>query len=736
MSVPSNLLSANTSGVETNTSGWTAGSNTTLSHSTRFYQGSRSLGMTATASGTVSATTATRVPVVAGERYQAYAFFANVVAASGRTSSVTISWYAGSVGGSPISSTTGDATTLANSTAWNTPPPQVIGVAPAGAAYAALTVTVTGLSAGAVAVADVMTLGLPNAVPGNLYSYNVSSLEADALGWATITNASVDRVQPDAFEGWYSLRQTAAASGLSRVTRSAFVSVSNSTEYVAHAMVKPATSSDVDIEIRWYDAADGYLSSAVQHWPSVPTTGWTRMTVVGKPPVGATQAKLSLAPTATGAGHVWLWDMLALLPAPVIADSLLGYAAQSSEVGVSSWTATGCTIARSVAERIQGVASLAVTTTGPDATVRLATPVPVTPRHAYRGSTYLYHGALAGELLIDVLFTWYTSDGVEIDTGTYRWTTAADAGWYALVGSDVAPDGAASLRVGFRILTPGSSTYYLDEMAVTPGGLGVVADVIPGAYGAEIDLQGLTTGGHTHYGLWRLRDDGAMTAVRGETGDMTAVPITGDLAVAQDYEAPLGVPVRYLVRAFTGSAYLRANSRPVTLPAPRSTEIVVKDPVQPARACTLVVQTMPDWTRSARQGVHRVTGRTTPIVISDIRTSREGTMTVVTATRDEVDRLWWLLETGGTLLVQWPDAWSERDVYVQVGDVTESHIVQWADYSDRAWSIPLTEVDRPIGGLVGSAARTWATVETEGGDWLEILTTYGSWLGVLSGEAG
>lgn len=65
--------------------------------------------------------------------------------------------------------------------------------------------------------------------------------------------------------------------------------------------------------------------------------------------------------------------------------------------------------------------------------------------------------------------------------------------------------------------------------------------------------------------------------------------------------------------------------------------------------------------------------------------------------------MWWLLETGNTLLVQWPHLWGETDAYVQIGDVTEAPIVDYAEYSDRTWTIPLVEVDRPFGGSVGSA---------------------------------
>ncbi|MFI9123878.1 hypothetical protein ACIGW0_31555 [Streptomyces bikiniensis] len=738
MSVPTNLLPANTAGIETSTAGWTAGANTTLSQSTRFYQGARSLGLTATAAGSVTATTATRVAVTEGLEYQAYAYFANVAAAAGRTSFVAISWYTASSGGSPISTSTGAATTLANATTWNTPSPQVTAIAPAGATYAALTITVTGLTAGAGVVADVMTLGLPTTWPGNLLGYTVAGVETDTSGWNALALVTVDRVFTDSWEGWYSLRLTSTGAGSLRSNTVSSVTVTPGVEHVGIAMVKPTTTSDVALELRWYTAANALVSTTPLTWTAVPGGAWTRLTVIGTPPPTATRAYLALRPVATAAGETWLFDQMALMPASLLTGTLLSYGVQSMETDVSGWTAqSGCTIARSTATVFRGYSSMAISTTGAaSASVRMAGTVPVTPRQAYKGSAYFYHALSAAPVVVDVTFTWYNALGAEIDTGTFRWTTSELAGWYSPTGSDVAPDGAASLRVGFKIISPGTATYYIDEVFVGPGGLGLVADVIPDVYGAEISLQGLTTGGHTHYGLWRVRDDGALTPVRGEDGDIVAVPITGDLAVASDYEAPLGTPIRYLVRVYTGDTYLRMTSRQVTIPEPPPTDIVVKDPLQPVRQATVTVGSLPDWSRAARQGVHQISGRSTPIVITDVRPSRTGTMTVVTATRDDITRLWWILESGRTLLVQWPKAWGEDDVYVQVGDVTASRIIRWAAQEDRTWSLPLVEVDRPVGGLAGSATRTWDTVETESVDWLDVLTTYASWLAVYSGEAG
>ncbi|MCY0926220.1 hypothetical protein OTB20_08375 [Streptomyces sp. H27-H1] len=738
MSVPTNLLSAAVSGVETNVSGWTAGTNTTLAHSVRFYQGTRSLGLVADASGSVSAVTVARVPVEEGAEYQAYAFFTQQSSpGAARVASVRINWHTAASGGSIVSTSTGAGVTLTNDLTWNTPPPQVTAFAPAGATYATLTLTVTGLTAGAVVAADVMTLGLPTVWPNNLLPYTTASCETSTAGWGAYQNASIDRVSTDSWEGWYSLRIVATAAGAARVNTASGVPAADVTvgfEYAAVAMVLAGQDSSFIIELRWYDDGGSLVSATPATW-TVTAGSWIRVTAIGNAPTGAATARIALRPTATAAGQTWLCDQMGVFRTPRLPSSVLPYNTQGMEVDASGWTAiSGCGVFRSTTVAVQGAASLRITPTGdePDAMLQMTDAVPVLPGKAYRAAMWIYHIATAKDVNVDIIFTWYDAFDGEIARGTFRWVMDKGLGWYTPVGSDVAPDAARSLRVSIRILNPDSINYYMDEVGLSRGGLGVTAVVIPSAYGAEISMQGLTTGGHTHYGLWRMREDGAITPLRGPAGDTSAIPITGDLAVAADYEAPLGIPVRYLLRAFTGSTYLQATSRPVELPEPASTDIVVKDPTEPVRQVTLTVATLPDWTRAARQGVHQICGRERPIVITDVRTSRTGTLSVVSASQAEIQQLWWVLEQGTTLLIQWPSTWGEADAYVQVGDVTEAHIVQWADYADRAWTLALTEVDRPVGGLSGSAARTWDDVATDSVDWLNVLTRYASWMNVYS----
>ncbi|MGW1551597.1 hypothetical protein [Streptomyces sp. NPDC002346] len=742
MSVSTNLLPANTAGIETDTSGWTAGANTTLSKSSRFYAGAASLGMTATAAGAVTATTSARVAVTAGTEYTAYAYFANVVAASGRTTTVRVDWYAAVSGGTALSSVTSAGVALPNATTWMTPPPILIATAPAGALYASVTVSCSGLTAGAAVVTDSVSFGLPNAMPGNLFPYNTSGVEVDVTGWRIYGSSVITRNTTTSFEGWCSLGVSNAGPGVTRVGTDVLCPVTAGVEYHAHVTVYAPVSAGCSISIRWYDGAGLTVSEDTQPWTPQAST-WTRCSVVAKAPPGAVNARVMLDATITVANQVWLFDQVTLRVAPVAPGSLLGYNTQGVEASASAWAAvSGCTASRSLDYAYEGVASLRVdpSPAGPlDAWIDLVPRVPITSRQAYQLTPRVRLGTSTQYRYVTARFTWYGEENATLRSVNLKWTLNPGSGWYATPSSSVAPMGATALGISLHIESPETESAYIDEVTLVPGGLAVIADPIVDRFGAAISMQGLTSGGYSFWGLWRMDSSGAMTAIRGSSGDLSKVSITGDVAVVEDYEAPLGVDVRYYLKTWTTTASYRAtSSEAIVIPEPLQTEIVLKDPGLPARQTTAVVAAggQPSWTRKARQGVNPVRGRAMPIVISDVRTSREGTMTLITETAQDLADMWWLLETGNTILIQWPALWGERDTYVQIGDVTEAPLVEYAEYSDRTWSIPLTEVDRPIGAAIGSAGRTWQTVNDTNADWLSVMASATSWLDVYTGVNG
>ncbi|MFG3014307.1 hypothetical protein ACGFZB_28590 [Streptomyces cinerochromogenes] len=738
MSVPTNLLSANAEGVETDISPWNAGSNTTLQWSTRFYTGSHSLGMTAVATGTVTATLANRVAVTAGVTYQAYAYFAAVTAGAGRTATVRIDWYSASVGGTAISSSSGSVA-LDATTAWNTPPPQVTAQAPSGAQYASLTVTVSGVSAGQQMCADRFTLGLPFKSAVNLLPYTASSVETDATEWTAEANTALSRTQPTAREGWYSLVLTSSAAGQMGAT-SVAVPVTPGTNYMGQAYAQSGSGS-IRLNLRWYDSTGALISTTTGPSWALSSSAWTTCNTGGTAPAGAATARLVLAPTATAAGQTWTCDIMAVHDLTTVypADNLIPFLASDFEAGIDpGWAVTGGTASLSTASVYYNTYSMAVVADGGDLSISLTTPVtgPIVAGQSYQLKAPL--SVPSGGLPFATKIEWLDSTGSPLRTRWQTWTPGTGSGWYIGPMGDIAPAGAVSVRVAvtYSGLAAGT-TVYIDRVQLIPGGL-TVAAVPAGGGGVALTVNGLTTVSPTWtWSLVRLDSSGKSAPVRGWTGDLTNQTITGDNAVVTDYETPLGVPVvwRLTVKDPGGVGWQSYTSDPVTLDAP-TTDVWLKDPGLPARSVQLTVATpMPTWSRSARQGVNQVRGRQLPVIISDVRSGKTGTLTVVTETDDERAALDWVLSSGNTLLLQWPPGWGEEDIYVSVGDVQLSPVVDYAEFHDRTWSLPLTQVDRPIGGVTGSADRTWQTVKDAGASWLDALAGAESWLDVYTGEA-
>ena len=69
-----------------------------------------------------------------------------------------------------------------------------------------------------------------------------------------------------------------------------------------------------------------------------------------------------------------------------------------------------------------------------------------------------------------------------------------------------------------------------------------------------------------------------------------------------------------------------------------------------------------------------------------------------------------------------------EDVYAAVGEAAEARFIAYGGEPRRMWSLPLTQVDAPIGGVGGSASwtvqdlvTTWSTVLAASGAYSTVL---------------
>ncbi|MFI0211961.1 hypothetical protein ACH4OV_25235 [Streptomyces diastaticus] len=732
MAITGNRLPENVESIETDASGWVPVTNCQApTRGTGGVSGSYCMSFRSVAAGDCRIEVMTPVAIdVTGESFACAAVYPP---AAGLSFRLEIRWYSPS--GTLVSTSTGPTVTSTGA-AWY----QVGAIAstPFTAVRATVALRVTATAANQNWFADRIFLGdTPEVSTGNLLPFNFEQVEVDASGWFAASNVSINAQYSGAY--WFSsLLATASAAGPSmvRAALSTAPAVTAGTEYVASAYISPTTDGLTHhMEIYWRSADGVELSTTSQAW-SAPAGTWTKITCVGTSPPGAASARIAMVQDATAAGQQVRYDRMVLAPTSAlsVAGTLVPYTVADMEAGLSGWTVSGATAALSTTS-VSGAYAMRLVASGGD--LEAVTAVPVTGTqvgHSYQFRPTVRRGA--NERPYRTRMEWVDENGDVLRTRWQGWGGGSNTWFYSSM-ADVAPAGAVGVRLALVVedANPGE-VYYLDAVALTEGGLVAVAEPADGG-GVSITARGLSAGGPTwRWGLYRLIAGQPQQPVRGWSGDLEGQTITSDVAVTVDYEAPLGIPIQYRVRLTQvsgGSASLSYITDPITIDA-ETLDVWIKDPGQPARSCRATVQTLPEWQRDARQGVHYVRGRVRPIVISDVRSSRTGSLGLVTRTTSERDALWWVLETGATLLIQWPPDWGESDVYVSVGDVTEGHITGLAEHHDRVWTLALTEVDRPIGGIVGSASRTWQTVADSGPDWATVLGGVGAWLDVYSGE--
>ncbi|MFE0326329.1 hypothetical protein ACFW08_05870 [Streptomyces sp. NPDC058960] len=607
-----------------------------------------------------------------------------------------------------------------------------IGTAPTNAATADVVIRPTTTVASQGWFADRVFLGLTTPSTGNLLGFNTETMEVDTSGWTASALCTLG-VSTSAYTWYQSLILTSTGVGSTVAQTQATPAVIPGTEYAAYAYVTPGTAGLTQkIQIQWRDGTGAQVGISSASW--TPSTGqWTRCVVIDKAPTGAVSARVLLSPQATASGQQWVYDRVVLAPTSALMQpgNLLPYNTSDIEQDASGWTVTGGTSAQTTEQVLGGAYALKLTASGGDMVATLAVPVGASPGQNYQFTPCsLQPNASTYQTRIE----WLDTSGTVVRT---RWQTWAGRTGSWLLGSmgDLAPDNAVAARLSFIIPNAAAGdVWYLDRVEWKLGGLTAKA-VAVGAEGATITVRGLTTLGPTWtWSLERVIAGQSPQPVRGWTGDLTSQSITGDIAVATDYEAPLGVPVQWRVslRNPSGPGLISYLSDSVTLDT-EVTDIWLKDPGLPQRSVKVTVASVPTWTRAARQGVNQVRGRTLPVVISDVRGGVTGDLTVVTETDDDAAALWWVLDAGGPLLLQWPPGWSQADMYVAVGDVQAAPIVDYAEFHDRTWTLPLTQVDRPTGGVTGSASRTWQDVTTSAATWAEALAGASSWLDVYTG---
>ncbi|MFF7147454.1 hypothetical protein ACFZAO_05195 [Streptomyces griseoaurantiacus] len=734
MAIPGNFLSATTESIDPNTSGWAAKLNCTLSLGSGGRNGDGVAGIISQATGEMQARTYSSYAVTPAEVYWAFAD-ASSAAIPER---IGIRWL--NSAGTEISVTWSLTTSSALAT-WHRI--SVGGAAPVGAARAQVLISSTATASGQVTYFENVYLGYPLRFAGNLLSFDAEQQEIAGTAWAAETNCTTSRTAPPVSWGvtWYYsggevLTCTVTANGNASALCAERPPVTPGVEYLGYAYLNPPTSgSSCWVELRFYDAGGSQLS-ATRSTLAATGTGWYRQIASAIAPAGAATASLAVGITSGTAGQVFRSEgavVKARTSTTIGSDpntNVIPFADAGFEQGVGQWAVTSgvSTIARSTPWNAQAWTdsySLTVTSSTATASVLRSGLYPVTGGVNWRAIQYVKR--IAGGWTMAAAIRWHDATSALITTTTVATVTlAADSFWWEYSEDMAAPAGAAFAQIQLTFTaTSTSSTVQLDNVQLVQVLPLRTVTVNQTTASAQVTLRELDTA--QPITVYRVLADGSRTIVRGDDGLIEKLTVTADTFIFTDYEAPLGVPFSYRLETFSAttgalSGYALTNS--FTLGPGDRNYAWLKDPLRPILNRRVLVKQAPDWSQPIDQQVYRIRGRTNAVVLSGVRSGREGELAVWTQSDEERAAIRFLLATGNVLLWQSAPGMGEEDVYVSVADIQGSRVTTYAPEPWREWRLPLTEVDRPTGGMAGSPTWTVRDVAIENATVLSLISRY------------
>lgn len=205
---------------------------------------------------------------------------------------------------------------------------------------------------------------------------------------------------------------------------------------------------------------------------------------------------------------------------------------------------------------------------------------------------------------------------------------------------------------------------------------------------------------------------------------VTVDPTTGK-ASYEDHEAPMDVPLVYRATATKPTAGEQVTSAPTTLTS--YGKVWLKDPAFGEYDTFLEeVTEIPELVFNARAGVFPVIDREDPVVVAARRSNFTGELRFTTRTNTQRSNMENLLARGQILLLSVPPRYGMGNAYIHVGNVTQAR-VGLADEPTRAWTLPMTRVDRPASLSFVALGMHWVDVYYKYTTWQDLEDTGQTW---------
>lgn len=234
-------------------------------------------------------------------------------------------------------------------------------------------------------------------------------------------------------------------------------------------------------------------------------------------------------------------------------------------------------------------------------------------------------------------------------------------------------------------------------------------------------------------------------------GTWTLKRATGGRVTFYDTELPLDTPVYYRADSSQTFSTATATAGPVTIAS--GGNIWLKDPIRPAHdVLATLSSSVSDPLCDPTSGIYVVgfeqssyasaSGRFAveddpyPVVAARPRRAMTSSMVLITRLLPDRDRLRTLLMTGDVLFVQTPASWGYGDMYIDVGEVSESRVRRDHRRPWRQWSLPFAQTRQPAGLQFGVDGARWQDTCDVYATWGAAKAASKTWLDVFQREVG
>lgn len=228
---------------------------------------------------------------------------------------------------------------------------------------------------------------------------------------------------------------------------------------------------------------------------------------------------------------------------------------------------------------------------------------------------------------------------------------------------------------------------------------------------------------------------GGEVNLRGMTDKLVAA---GAGVAGYDLEPPIGVSYTYKVYDDAGT--LLATTSAVLLDGPWtaddfSASAWLRHLYDSRLSVPVLISGFPDIVRPITQDSFLPLGAKYPVISSQIRQARTGSVTLVTLTEESRAAIHALLADGSPVQLATMPRFNVEDggLYCSVGDTTESRVTdENGDEIARTITLPLTEIAAPPTSAGIHAAYTWTDVLADEADWTTLMADVATWADLVA----